>query len=123
MTRIPAPLPTLLTAALSLALLALLALPPAQAQITSGVHPVAGRGPALGTNVAPRPGLYSVVLVDVQGRRIRLRDVDGKTIDADVAEGAYDLTKLKIGDKVRVDFAAQDTPSKKPIAATIWPEP
>jgi phosphoribosylformylglycinamidine (FGAM) synthase PurS component len=93
---------------------------PTGAQTMEGAMRVA-RGPGLGTNYAPRPGLYTVVLVDVKGGRLRVRDVEGKTLDANVAKGAYDLSKLKIGDKVRIDFVAQDTPEKKPTAATIWP--
>jgi hypothetical protein len=31
------------------------------------------------------------------------------------------MSKLKIGDKVRIDFAAQDDPKKRPTAAAIWP--
>jgi len=118
---------TRIAAAASSALIALIApaaltsAPPASAQVSHGITPVAGRTAGGGMNYAPRPGLYTVVLVDAKGRRLRVRDVDGKTLDANVAEGAYDLSKLKIGDKVRIDFVAQDTPEKKPTAATIWP--
>ena len=93
----------------------------AEARIATGFQPVAGRSAGGGINYAPKPGLYSVVLVDAKGRRIRVRDVDGKTIDAQVGEGVYDLATLKIGDKIRIDFAAQDAPDKKPAAAAIWP--
>jgi hypothetical protein len=108
-------------AAALLTLLGALALPPpAQAQ-AAPIAPVAGRTQAGGVNHAPRPGLYSVVLVDAKVGRIRVRDLEGKLIDANVAPGAYDLSKLKIGDKIRIDFAAQDDLKTRPTAAVIWP--
>jgi hypothetical protein len=94
---------------------------PAQAQTVAQPTLVAGRGQGGTINYAPRPGLYSVVLVDARGRMVRMRDLDGKTADVHVAEGVYDLSKLKIGDKIRVEFLAMDAPDKKPRAATIWP--
>lgn len=103
------------------ALCALMEAPPTSAQVAMGITPVAGRTSGGGVNHAPRPGLYTVVLVDATGKRLRVRDAEGKTIDANVAEGAYDLSTLKIGDKIRIDFVAQDTPQKKPTAAVIFP--
>jgi len=75
-----------------------------------------------GINYAPQPEVYSVVLVDSRGRTVRLRAADGRTGLVYVAEGVYDLSKLKAGDKIRVDFVAPDASSSKLSAASIWPE-
>jgi hypothetical protein len=72
---------------------------------------------------ARRLCIYTVVLIDASGRKVRLRSAtDGKTADVQVGEDVYDLSKLKIGDKVRVEFLAADTPNQKPVAASLWPE-
>jgi hypothetical protein len=75
-----------------------------------------------GINYAPQPEVYSVVLVDSRGRMVRLRAADGRTGLVYVAEGVYDLSKLKAGDKIRVDFVVPDASSSKLSAASIWPE-
>jgi len=75
-----------------------------------------------GINYAPQPDVYSVVLVDSRGRTIRLRAADGRTGLVYVAEGVYDLSKIKAGDKIRVDFVAPEASSDKLRAASIWPE-
>jgi hypothetical protein len=75
-----------------------------------------------GINYAPQPAVYSVVLVDTKGGTLRLRAADGRTGLVYVAESVYDLSKLKAGDKIRVDFVAPDSTSSKLTAASIWPE-
>ncbi len=75
-----------------------------------------------GINYAPQPEVYSVVLVDASGRTVRLRAADGRTGLVYVAESVYDLSKLKAGDKIRVDFVVPDASSSKLSAASIWPE-
>jgi hypothetical protein len=75
-----------------------------------------------GINYAPQAAVYSIVLVDASGRNLRLRAADGRTGLVYVAEGVYDLSKLKAGDKIRVDFVAPDASSSKLSAASIWPE-
>ena len=50
-----------------------------------------------------------------------MRAADGRTSDVYVAEGIYELAKLKAGDKIRVDFALPDEQSRKPSAASVWP--
>jgi hypothetical protein len=116
MTRI-----TAISSSALLALFALMQAPPSSAQVAVGIKPVAGRTSGGGINYAPRPGLYTIVLIDAKAKRLRVRDVEGKTIDTNVAEGAYDLSKLKNGDKIRIDFVAQETPQQKPTAAVIFP--
>jgi hypothetical protein len=75
-----------------------------------------------GINYAPQPEVYSVVLVDASGRTVRLRAADGRTGLVYVAESVYDLSKLKAGDKIRVDFVVPDASNSKLSAASIWPE-
>ncbi|MGZ9030417.1 MAG: hypothetical protein ACXW2G_03535 [Burkholderiaceae bacterium] len=74
-----------------------------------------------GINYAPRPAVYSVVSIDSYGRTVRLRAADGRTSDVYVAEGIYELAKLKTGDRIRVDFVVPDATSRKPSAASVWP--
>ena len=51
-----------------------------------------------------------------------MRDANGKTLDVQVGEGIYDLSKLKIGDKVQVNFLEPDgLGSNKLKAANIYP--
>jgi hypothetical protein len=38
-----------------------------------------------------------------------------------VPEGVYDLGKLKMGDKVRIDFVAPKPDEVQLRAATVWP--
>jgi hypothetical protein len=76
-----------------------------------------------GINWAPAPGVFTVVSVDSYSRKVRLRSGDGKTGDVFVGEDIYDLSKLKTGDKVQVDFVIPDSMNPKLSAATIWPVP
>ena len=73
-------------------------------------------------NYAPQPAVYSVTSVDAKGRTVRLRAQDGRTGVVHVAENVYDLSKLKAGDKIRVDFVVPDATNSKLNAASIWPE-
>lgn len=66
-------------------------------------------------------GIFEVVSVQTSNRVVRLRASDGKTGDVNVAEHVYDLTKLKVGDKVKVDFFQPDEENPKISAAGIWP--
>jgi hypothetical protein len=73
-------------------------------------------------NYAPLSvGIYEVVSVQTSNRIVRLRATDGKTADVSVAEHVYDLSKLKAGDKVKVDFFQPDDANPKVSAAGIWP--
>ena len=66
-------------------------------------------------------GVFEVVSVQTSNRMVRLRASDGKTADVGVAEHVYDLSKLKAGDKVKVDFFQPDEANPKLSAAGIWP--
>ena len=85
------------------------------------LHPLAAqRG---GLNYAPRPAVYSVVSVDVDARLVRLRASDGRTGDVYVADEVFDVSTLKSGDKVRVDFLMpNDAANEQLRAASVWLE-
>jgi len=74
-----------------------------------------------GINYAPRPAVYSVISVDGDARMVQLRAADGRTGNVYVAEDVYDLSKVKPGDKIRVDFVVPDSKSSKLSAASVWP--
>ena len=73
-------------------------------------------------NYAPAAaGIFEVVSVQASERVIRLRASDGKTLDVNVAEHVYDVSKLKAGNKLKVDFFQPDEENPKVSAAGIWP--
>ena len=72
-------------------------------------------------NYAPAAGVFEVVSVQLSNRTVRLRASDGKTGDVMVAEHVYDLSKLKAGDKLKVDFFQPDEANPMISAAGIWP--
>ena len=75
-----------------------------------------------GVNLAPNDPVLQVVSIDSYGRVVKMRDANGKTLDVQVGEGIYDLSKLKIGDKVQVNFLEPDgLGSNKVKAASIYP--
>lgn len=102
-------------------LLAALPLQPALSQRASGGDGGGQRMQGGGINYAPRPAVYSVISIDSYARTVRLRAADGRTGDVYVAEGIYELAKLKAGDKIRVDFVVPDTKNSKLSAASVWP--
>ena len=74
-----------------------------------------------GLNYAPRPAVYAVISVDADARTVQLRAADGRTGAVYVGDDVYDLSKLKPGDKIRVDFVVPDATNKKLSAASVWP--
>ena len=104
------------------ALLAAMLLQPVLAQPAGGGGAGGQRMQGGGINYAPGPAVYSVILIDAKGRTVRLRAADGRTGLVHVAEGVYDLSTLKAGDKIRVDFAEPEAASTKLRAAAIYPE-
>lgn len=72
-------------------------------------------------NYAPRPGVFVVDEVDHYHRTVRLRARNGATADVHVDDDVYDLSKLKPGDRIQVDFLVPDEVDERPAAATIWP--
>ncbi len=114
--------------ALSCALLAATALGSAQAQSVGGIR--GDRGDRVlrpGTipaeeNYAPMAiGVHEVLSVRTADRVVRLRDKEGKVADVHVQEHVYDLSKLKPGDKVKVDFFQPNQGDPRVRAAGIWP--
>jgi len=49
-----------------------------------------------------------------------LRAADGRTGDVFIPEGVFDLTTLKAGDQIRVDFVAPDKAKNGLTAASVW---
>jgi len=104
-----------------LAVLALLLGDSAEAQRVGGVGDRPGfRNPG-GVNQGQPPAEYVVVSVDSYAQTVRLRAADGSTADVFVPDGVYDVTKLKGGDKVQVNFLEPDEQGSKLSAGNIWP--
>jgi hypothetical protein len=77
---------------------------------------------AQGINNASPPGVYLVISIDPDNRTVHMRSMDGRTGYVHVPEDVYDLSKLKPGAKIRVDFVAPDgKKSDKVSAAAVWP--
>jgi len=66
-------------------------------------------------------GVHEVLSVRAADRVIRLRDKEGKEADVHVQEHVYDLSKLKAGDKVKVDFFQPTQGDPRVRAAGVWP--
>jgi hypothetical protein len=75
-----------------------------------------------GLNYAATPAVYAVISVDADARTVQLRAADGRTGNVHVAEEVYDVSTLKSGDKIRVDFVVPDATNKQLRAASVWPE-
>lgn len=78
-------------------------------------------GGGQGINYAPRPADYQVLLIDAKSRMLRIKAADGRTGTVHVPDSVYDLGKLKMGDKVRIDFVAPKADDPQLRAASIWP--
>jgi hypothetical protein len=74
-----------------------------------------------GLNYAPLPAIYAVVSMDRDARKVRLRAADGRTGDVYFPEGVFDLSTLKPGDQIKVDFVKPDKGDKGLKAASAWP--
>ena len=122
-----------LTRRLSLAMLAAAIVPPVLAQGGGGnaggggLRPGGGVGPprrnvdGQGINYAPEPAVYSVLSVDADARTVQLRAANGRTGVVEVGPSVYDLSKVKAGDKLKVDFVVPDEKNPQLRAAAIWP--
>ena len=105
----------------SLAILALLLDTTAAAQRVGGVGDRPGVRNQGGVNQGQPPGEYVVVSVDSYAQTVRLRAADGSTADVFVPDGVYDVSKLRNGDKVQVNFLEPDGQGAKLSAGNIWP--
>ena len=74
-----------------------------------------------GLNYAPLPAVYAVVSMNRDDRMVRLRAADGRTGDVFFPEGVFDLSTLKPGDQIKVDFVKPDKADKGLKAASAWP--
>lgn len=92
----------------------------ALAQRVGGGDGVGQRMQGGGINYAPQPDVYSVISIDSYARTVRMRAADGRSGDVYVPEGVYDLSTLKEGDKIRVDFVVPDAMNSKLSAASVW---
>lgn len=102
-------------------LLAAMLLQPALAQQAGGGGGGGQRMQGGSINYAPQAAVYSVISIDAAARTVQLRAGDGRTGAVYVAEDTYDLSKLKPGDKIRVDFVVPDATNKRLSAASVWP--
>ena len=75
-----------------------------------------------GLNYAPKPAVYAVISVNPSGHTVQLRAADGRTGTVHVDEEVYDVSTLKPGAKIRVDFLVPDGASKELRAASVWLE-
>jgi hypothetical protein len=105
----------------SLAMLVLLLGTSAEAQRVGGVGDRPGVRNQGGVNQGQPPAEYVVVSVDSYAQTVRLRAADGSTADVFVPDGVYDVSKLKNGDKVQVNFLEPDGQGAKLSAGNIWP--
>ena len=103
-------------------LLTAMLLQPVLAQVGAGGGVGGRRVQGQGINYAPQSEVYAVFAIDLQDRTVQLRAADGRTGTVYVGESVYDLSKLKAGDKIRVDFVVPDGSNSELRAASIWPE-
>ena len=66
-------------------------------------------------------GVHEVLSVRAADGVMRLRDKQGKEADVHVQQHIYDLSKLKPGAKVRVDFFQPTQGDPRVRAAGVWP--
>lgn len=69
----------------------------------------------------PAPGLFTVVAVDTRDNTMQLRDDDGRSGTVHVEPEVFDLSSLKAGDLVEVDFVVPEAGSSQFEAAGVWP--
>lgn len=67
------------------------------------------------------PGIYQVVSVDTYAQTVQLRGADGSTAAVKVSSDVYDISKLKSGDRVQVNFYVPDSMNPGLRAAGLWP--
>jgi len=76
--------------------------------------------PAVESFAPMTASVFEVLSVRASDRVVRLRGKDGKTADVLVEGHVYDLSKLKAGDKVKVDFFQPDEGDTRLRAAGVW---
>ena len=81
-----------------------------------------GRFAALsdGANRTPLPGLFKVRGIDERENIVQLSDADGRTAGVLVPPEVFDLSELKPGDEIAVDFVVPESKDAPLRAAGIW---
>ena len=94
-------------------------LQPVLAQIGGGIG--GRRVQGQGISYAPEPQVFAVLSVDAQDRTVELRAENGRTGLVLVGASVYDLSRLKAGSRIRVDFVVPTEKDPQLRAASIWP--
>jgi hypothetical protein len=71
-------------------------------------------------DAAAVPGTFTVTSINRMQNMLRLRDDDGRGADVFVRPDLYDLSTLKPGDEVAVDFLVPDGGDKRLAAGAIF---
>ena len=79
--------------------------------------------PAVESYAPMTTSVFEVLSVRPSDRVMRIRGKDGKTVDVHVEEHVCDVSRLKAGDKVKVDFFQPDEGDTRLRAAGVWPVP
>lgn len=74
-----------------------------------------------GVNRAQSPGIYVVRAVNDRDNIVQLSDADGRVESVYVRPEAFDISDLKLGDEVVVDFVVQSGSGSRLEAANLWP--
>ena len=74
-----------------------------------------------GINYAPSPPSTPCCRSTSRTKTVELRAANGRTGVVHVGASVYDLSKLKAGDRIKVDFVLPDDKNKELRAASIWP--
>jgi hypothetical protein len=69
----------------------------------------------------PGMGVYKVVAIDTNARTIDVQAADDSVSTVKVPEGVYELSKLKVGDRIQVNFYVPDSMNPGLRAASIFP--
>jgi hypothetical protein len=71
-------------------------------------------------NYAPAAGVFKVDAVDTRENILRLSDGDGRSADVYVSPRMFDLSTLKPGDQVAVDFFVPGDNEDRIEAASVY---
>jgi hypothetical protein len=93
----------------------------AAAAATGAVAQVDERRRNQGGGGGQAPGVFAVLAVDTYARTVQLRGSDGTVSTARVPEGVYELSKLKPGDRIQVNFYVPDSMNPGLRVSAIWP--
>ena len=66
------------------------------------------------------PGVFVVRAVNDRDNIVRLSDADGWTADVHVGADLFDVSELKPGDEIVVDFVVPNDSNSRLEAAGVW---